>query len=111
LRIGAPWRDLPPDYGGWKNTQRRFCRWRDKGLWERLLETFVTDPDFEWLFIDATHVKTHAHGTGAKGGTQEVGRTKGGLTRKYTWPWMLLIGRSEFLLRRVSPLIARELAS
>ena len=27
LRTGAPWRDLPPDYGGWKNTQRRFCRW------------------------------------------------------------------------------------
>ena len=38
LRTGAPWRDLPPDYGGWKNTHRRFCRWRDKGVWERLLE-------------------------------------------------------------------------
>ncbi len=32
LRTGAPWRDLPPDYGDWKNTHRRFCRWRDKGL-------------------------------------------------------------------------------
>ena len=30
LRTGAPWRDLPPEYGGWKNTHRRFCRWRDK---------------------------------------------------------------------------------
>lgn len=28
LRTGAPWRDLPPDLGDWKNTQRRFCRWR-----------------------------------------------------------------------------------
>jgi transposase len=46
-----------------ENTQRRFCRWRDKGLWERLLETFVIDPDFEWLFIDATHVKTAPGGT------------------------------------------------
>ena len=27
-RTGAPWRDLPPDYGDWKNTHRRFCRWR-----------------------------------------------------------------------------------
>ena len=34
LRTGAPWRDLPPDYGGWKNTHRRFCRWRDRGVWE-----------------------------------------------------------------------------
>ena len=24
LRTGAPWRDLPPDYGDWKNTHRRF---------------------------------------------------------------------------------------
>ena len=36
LRTGAPWRDLPPDYGGCKNTHRRFCRWRDKGIWEKL---------------------------------------------------------------------------
>ncbi|MDX8430615.1 MAG: transposase [Candidatus Algichlamydia australiensis] len=32
LRKGAPWRDLPPSYGDWKNTHRRFCRWRDKGI-------------------------------------------------------------------------------
>jgi transposase len=32
LRTGAPWRDLPPAYGDWKNTHRRFCRWRDKSL-------------------------------------------------------------------------------
>ena len=24
LRTGAPWRDLPPDLGDWKNTHRRF---------------------------------------------------------------------------------------
>ncbi len=23
------WRELPPDYGDWKNINRRFCRWRD----------------------------------------------------------------------------------
>lgn len=28
-RTGAPWRDLPPEYGGWSNTHRRFIRWRD----------------------------------------------------------------------------------
>ena len=39
LRTGAPWRDLPPDYGDWKNTHRRFCRWRDKGIGEKLLTT------------------------------------------------------------------------
>ena len=34
LRTGAPWRDLPEAYGNWKNVHRRFCRWRDKGIWE-----------------------------------------------------------------------------
>ena len=32
LRSGAPWRDLPAEYGDWKNTHRRFCRWREKGV-------------------------------------------------------------------------------
>jgi transposase len=30
FRTGAPWRDLPPDYGGWSNTHRRFIRWRTR---------------------------------------------------------------------------------
>lgn len=72
-----PWRDLPPDYCDWKNTHRRFCRWRDKGIWESLLEQPVTEPDFEWLMIDASHIKAHPHAAGAKGGNQDTGLTKG----------------------------------
>ena len=45
LRTGAPWRDLPPDYGDWKNTHRRFCRWRDRNVWAGLLEAVMDDPD------------------------------------------------------------------
>lgn len=41
---GAPWRDLPPSYGDWKNTHRRFCRWRDKGVWENLLVELIDNP-------------------------------------------------------------------
>ena len=41
LRTGAPWRDLPPDYGDWKNAHRRFCRWRDRGEWAKLLEALI----------------------------------------------------------------------
>ena len=110
LRTGAPWRDLPPEYGDWKNTHRRFCRWRDKGVWERLLETFIDDPDFEWLMIDASHIKVHPHAVGARGGNQDMDRTKGGSTRKYTWPWMRMVIRSEPLLRRVPEQIARRLS-
>jgi transposase len=77
LRTGAPWRDLPPDYGDWKNTHRRFSRWRDKSVWENLLHLVMDEPDFEWLMIDASHCKVHPHATGAKGGNQDMSRTKG----------------------------------
>lgn len=83
LRTGAPWRDLPPDYGDWKNTNRRFCRWRDKGVWEKLFNMFKHEPDFEWLMIDASYIKVHPHASGAVGGNQDMGRTKGGSTRRY----------------------------
>ncbi len=78
LRTGAPWRDLPPDYGDWGNTHRRFIRWRNKNVRAELQEALVDDPDFEWLMIDASYIKVHQHGTGARGGNQAVGRTKGG---------------------------------
>ncbi|MCP5449337.1 MAG: IS5 family transposase [Gammaproteobacteria bacterium] len=78
LRTGAPWRDLPPDYGGWSNTHRRFIRWRDKGIWEKLLDILIDEPDYEWLMIDASHCKVHPHATGAKGGNQDMSHTQGG---------------------------------
>ena len=78
LRTGSPWRDLPSDYGDWKNTHRRFTRWRDKGIWSDLLDIIIDEPDFEWLMIDATFCKVHKHGTGAKGDNDAIGRTKGG---------------------------------
>ena len=64
LRTGAPWRDLPLDYGGWSNTHRRFIRWQDKGIWEKLLEVLIEEPDDEWLMIDASHCKVHPHAAG-----------------------------------------------
>ena len=111
LRTGAPWRDLPPDLGGWKNVHRRFCRWRDKGIWENLLDAVIDEPDYEWLLIDASHAKVHPHAAGAKGGNQDMSRTKGGSTPRYIWPWMRMVCRSESLLRKVPQRIARKLAA
>ena len=72
LRTGAPWRELPPDHGGWSNTHRRFIRWRDKGIWEKLLDILIDEPDYEWLMIDASHCKVHPHAAGAKGGNVDA---------------------------------------
>ena len=58
LRTGALWRALPPDYGDWKNTHRRLSRWRDRGVWQRLLDEVIDDPDSEWLMIDSSHIKS-----------------------------------------------------
>jgi Transposase and inactivated derivatives len=111
LRTGAPWRDLPPDYGNWNTVQRRFSRWRDKGIWEQILEALVEEPDLEWLMIDASHIKVHPHGTGAVGGNQDMGKTKGGSIPRYTWPWMRMVCRSDSLLQLVQQRIARMLES
>ena len=64
LRTGAPWRDLPESYGNWNSVAKRFNRWVEKGLWENILEKVVDDPDYEWLMIDASHIKVHPHAAG-----------------------------------------------
>ena len=108
LRTGAPWRDLPAEYGQWKNVHRRFCRWRDKEIWENILTALVDDADFEWLMIDVSHVKVHPDAAGAKGGNQEMGRTKWGSTRRYIWLLMLMVCRSDFLSQTLPLRIAQS---
>jgi transposase len=111
IRTGAPWRDLPPDLGNWSKPHRRFLRWRDKGIWETLLDVLIDEPDYEWRMIDASHCKVPPHAAGAKGGNQEMGRTKGGSTPRSLWPWMRMVCRSESLLHKVPQRIAHRLAA
>ena len=68
VRTGTPWRDLPNTFGKWFTVYTRFWRWAHKGVWERLFKILSEDPDFEYVAIDATLVRVHQHGTGAKGG-------------------------------------------
>jgi transposase len=111
LSTGAPWRGLPHDLGDWKSTHSRFCRWRDKGAREGLLEILLREPDCEWLTTGASHIKVHQHGAGARGGNHGMDCAKGGSTRRYTWPWTHMACLSEPLSREVPSLIAHRLAS
>ena len=111
LRTGAPVRDLPSEYGNWATVHRRFLRWRDKGIWEELLEKILDMTEFEWLIIDATHCKAHQHAAGAIGGNQAIARTKGGSTPRYTLPFLKLVCRSEQLSQKAQEMIARKLSS
>lgn len=67
-RWGAPWRDLPDTFPNWKSVYTRFRRWQKAGIWDRVLEQVSKDPDEESVMIDATIVRVHQHGSGAKGG-------------------------------------------
>ena len=126
LRTGVPpyqvrgrlWRDLPPDYGDWENTHRRFCRCRDRGVWPQLLELVIDDPDFEWLMIDASYIKVDPHGlefvvaikpwTALKGADQQIA-SGGGCSSARCGPVRLVLTEGTWVdCTQAQPLIARQ---
>ncbi len=65
VRTGAPWRDLPPEFGRWHTAYMRFARWHARGIWERLFQVVRADADLEEIFIDSTAIRAHLHAAGA----------------------------------------------
>ena len=37
IRTGAPWRDMPLEYGSWKTAYNRYNRWCKSGEFDRIL--------------------------------------------------------------------------
>jgi transposase len=60
-RAGIPWRDWPERFGGGKNTHRRFSRWAEAGVWDRVFQSLAADADYEYAMIDSTIVRAHHH--------------------------------------------------
>lgn len=71
LRSGAHWHDLPERYGKWKTAHKRFTRWAEAGVWERVFEHLIEHPANSYVSRDSSLVRAHqqaATGKGSKGG-------------------------------------------
>ena len=84
FRTGAPWRDLPNEFGPWKTVFNRFNTWSKSGVWQQLFERIRGELDNEWNFMDGTYIKVHQHASGGIEPKDDItiGRSKGGNTTK-----------------------------
>jgi transposase len=90
MRTGAPWRDLPTEYGPWQTVASRFYRWRRAGVWGHILLTLQQQADakgqidWEMHYLDSTVIRAHQHAAGAKkqGRNEALGRSQGGFGTK-----------------------------
>jgi transposase len=62
LRSGAPWRDLPEAYGPRTTCYNRFVRWRQAGVWDRIMDALAAGHDAAVQMIDTSVVRVHQHG-------------------------------------------------
>jgi len=64
-RSGARWKDLPAEFGAFQTVKRRYYRWLERGLIDRLFDELGQDADLEWLMLDSTIIRAHQHAAGA----------------------------------------------
>jgi transposase len=91
MRTGAPWRDLPEEFGEWNSIWRQFRRWADSGIWDVILEALAGSQVSEMTLqmIDATIIRAHHCAAGGKGGlngTHSVGHGAGSRPRSTPAP-------------------------
>ena len=99
-RVGAPWRDIPADYGPWQCAYWLFRRWQLDGVWAWILTALQSRADAAGLItwdvsVDSAVARAHQHAAGARCNPRAqvepvagepadhgLGRSRGGLTTK-----------------------------
>ena len=83
LRTGAPWRDLPPDYGNWNSIYHKFRQWCEQDIFINILRELNSGKSV-LIEIDSTYCKVHQHAAGARkiNGNQAIGVSRGGKNTK-----------------------------
>ena len=64
-RSGGRWRDLPERYGGYQTVKRRYYRWIENGVLDRLFEALAQEADLDWVAVDSTSIRAQAQAAGA----------------------------------------------
>jgi transposase len=78
LRSGAPWRDLPENCGPPTTCYNRFVRWRQAGVWDRIMDALAAAHEVAVQMIDTFIVRVHQHGAYiARNPRQSMGRSRG----------------------------------
>jgi transposase len=69
VRTGAPWRELPVEFGKWNSVWRQFRRWYRSGIWGRLLQALADGGSGAHLLqmIDSTIGRGHRCAAGESG--------------------------------------------
>jgi len=65
-RSGARRRLLPKEYGYRSTACRRFARWSEQGVFERLHRELADDAGLEHLLVDSTIARAHPSAAGAR---------------------------------------------
>jgi transposase len=71
LKTGAPWRDLPLEFGPWKTVYERFRLWSRNGLWDKALAILRAKKnregkiDWRLFCVDGTVIRAHKASAGA----------------------------------------------
>ncbi|WP_280328851.1 IS5 family transposase [Nocardia wallacei] len=88
-RVGAPWRDVPVEYGSWPAVYGLFRRWQRAGVWVLILKLLQAFADaagqIVWqVSVDSTIARAHQHAAGARRDGDRQAEPPGGIASEPT---------------------------